>query len=164
MTNNPMIRCAYLTGIVLSLTACHGAKTTQPAVCNDPAAAQAAFVSHVFADNASSIGRDAAAVFVALPEGDEADPVFLDKIRDISPRLAPAAQAQVDAAGVIRDPQTGGRALLIRIRRFSMTGPASAEIQGGYEEASLSASDAVYELRCEHDVWRITRRGPLKIS
>jgi len=41
---------------------------------------------------------------------------------------------------------------------------AAAEIQGGYEEASLSASDAVYELRCERDVWRIARRGPLKIS
>ena len=164
MTNNPMIRCACLTGIALSLTACHGAQTSRPAVCSDPGAAQAAFVSHVFADNASSIGREAAAVFVALPDGDKADPAFLARIRDVSPRLAPAAEAQVDASGVIRDPQTGGRALLIRIRRFRMTGPASAEIQGGYEEASLSASDAVYELRCERDVWRIARRGPLKIS
>jgi len=164
MTNKLIIRCACLTGIALSLTACHGAQTARPAICSDPAAAQAAFVSHIFADNASAIGQGAAAVFVALPDGDEADPVFLAKIRDISPRLAPATQAQVDAAGVIRDPKTGGRALLIRIRRFSMTGPASAEIQGGYEEASLSASDAVYELRCERDVWTITRRGPLKIS
>ncbi len=78
--------------------------------------------------------------------------------------LAPASQAQVDAAGDHEGSVSGGRALLIRIRQFSMTGPASAEIQGGYEEASLSASDAIYELRCERDVWTVTRRGPLKIS
>lgn len=164
MTANPMIRCACLTGIALSLTACHGAQTLRSEVCSDPAAAQAAFVSHVFADNASGIGRDAARVFIELPGGADPGPGFLARIRDVPVALAPASQAQVDEAAILRDPVSGGRALLIRIRQFSMTGPASAEIQGGYEEASLSASDAIYELRCERDVWTVTRRGPLKIS
>jgi hypothetical protein len=150
----------------LLLAACHGGGplSSSPSSCADLGAAEAAFVSHMFAENHASIGDRAAALFVELPGGEDPSPEFLERIVDVPVRLGPAGEATVDDAGRIRDPLTGDPALLVRIIAARLTGPDQAEIRGGYEEAPLSASQARYELRCESGAWRVAGHGPLKIS
>lgn len=150
----------------LLLAACHGGAplSSPPSACADLDAAQAAFVSHMFAENHSSIGNRAAALFVQMPGGGDPSPEFLDRVTDVPVRLGPASEATIDDAGRIMDPLTGDPALLVRIISARLSGPDQAEISGGYEEAPLSASQARYELRCESGAWQVAGHGPLKIS
>jgi hypothetical protein len=99
-----------------------------------------------------------------MPGG--ADPAggFLARVTDVPARLAPASEAAMDDTGRVRDPVTGDPALLIRIIEARLSGPARAEIRGGYQEAPLSASQATYELRCETGSWQVIGHGPKKIS
>jgi hypothetical protein len=53
---------------------------------------------------------------------------------------------------------------MIRITSSRLLGPGQAEIQGGYYEAALSASQATYQMRCTDGVWKVIATGPLKIS
>lgn len=152
--------------LMVLMGGCHGGApiVSTPAVCSDRAAAEAAFVSHLFSHNGSAVGDRAAAVFVEMPGG--ADPAvgFLGRITDVPARLAPASEAVVGESGRVRDPVTGDPALLIRIMDSRLSGQDRAEIRGGYEEATLSASQAVYQLRCEAGSWQVIGHGPLKIS
>jgi len=139
------------------------ASATQ-AVCSDRMAAEVEYVSYLFSHNHSSIGADAAVVFVEFPGGLDPAPEFFDRIENIPTPTAPASKAQTDEAGTLRDPASGERALMIRITSSRLLGPGQAEIQGGYYEAALSASDATYQMRCTDGVWKVTATGPLKIS
>ncbi len=155
-----------LATLAVLLCGCHGSApvSSMPSVCSDLAAAEAAFVSHLFSHNRSTVGHRAAAVFVEMPGG--ADPAggFLARITDVPARLAPASEAAIDDTGRVRDPVTGAPALLVRIIEARLSGQARAEIRGGYQEAPLSASRAAYELRCEEGSWRVIGHGPMKIS
>ena len=135
-----------------------------PTVCSDQMAAEAAFVSYLFSHNHSTVGADAAVVFVEFPGGLDPAPEFFDRIEDIPTPTAPASKAETDEAGTLRDPATGGRALMIRITSSRLLGPGQAEIRGGYYEAALSASHATYQMRCADGLWKVTATGPLKIS
>jgi hypothetical protein len=132
--------------------------------CEDLEAAQAAFLEYLWTNNHSAVGTQARAVFVALPDDDAPDRDFLARLDAIPVPVGPASQALIDDTGTVRDGATGGRALLFRITATRRTGPAAVEIRGGYEEASLSASRATYELTCRDSGWQVTAVGPMMIS
>ncbi len=134
------------------------------AECSDRMAAEAEYVSYLFSHNHSTVGADAAVVFVEFPGGLDPAPEFFDRIEHIPAPTAPASKAQTDEAGTLRDPASGQRALMIRITSSRLLGPGQAEMQGGYYEAALSASHATYQMRCTDGVWKVTATGPLKIS
>lgn len=172
-TSQTTARCAggagpsgvWFATMLVCLSGCRtGGSPGIAVVCQDLRAAEIAFLEHLYADNHSAAGTGISSVFVALPDGRKADREFLDRLDAIPVPVGPVSGSRVDGHGWVRSRASGEPALVLRITESRLTGPGRAEIRGGYEEASLSASRATYALTCESNLWQVTQVGPMMIS
>jgi len=116
-----------------------------------------------FEHNHSGLQQRAAAYFIALEHDRDPDQPFLDRFAGHQPPVRALSQAQMDSDRV-RDPVSGGEALIFRIRALSYAAPGEATLTGGYFEGPVSASFVTLHATCRNGAWQISKSGPQKVS
>jgi hypothetical protein len=110
---------------------------------------------HLFDHNASGQQRTAQVFCLQVENARDPSEELLKRFGAHTPPVKPASRCTVKrgtAWGGVQD-DTGARGLIFRVDSIRRTGPETAEIEGGYFEAGLSASGNVYELVKEGRRW-----------
>jgi hypothetical protein len=154
----PTISLLLLAGLILGC-AYNGDRLE----CGGQEAMLRAVFEYQFENNRSAIGREAAAYFIGMENGQDPEPGFLQSFGDHEPRVAPLSEAGRTDNRVI-DSQTGRPALIFEIQNVTESDDGATLIETGYYEAELSASWITLQGRCEGDQWLIEAVGPEMLS
>lgn len=122
-----------------------------------------AVFEYQFENNRSAIGRNAAAYFIGMENGQDPGLDFLRNFTGHEPRVASMSEADRNNSRVI-DSQTGRPALIFEIQNVTQSDDGATLIETGYYEAELSASWITLRARCESSEWLIESIGPEIIS
>ncbi len=135
---------------------------TRPDCGGRDALLQAVF-DYQFANNRSSVGKNAAVYFIGLEQGQDPRKEFLHRFDEHRPRVEPLSMAGRENHRVI-DLQTGQPALIFQVRKVTESGSHAMLIETGYYEAELSASWNTLQGICENGEWLIELIGPEMLS
>ena len=116
-----------------------------------------------FANNHSSIGKNAATYYIGFENGQDPGKEFLRRFDRHLPRVEPLSMAGMENHRVI-DLRTGRPALIFQIRKITESEKDGMLVETGYYEAELSASWNTLQGICEGDQWLITLIGPEILS
>lgn len=116
-----------------------------------------------FANNRSSIGKNAAAYFIGLENGQDPGTDFLRRFDGHQPPVEPLSMAGRTSQRVT-DLRTGRPALIFQVRKITESESNAMLIETGYYEAELSASWNTLQGSCEDGEWLIELIGPEILS
>lgn len=122
-----------------------------------------AIFDYQFANNRSSIGKDADTYFIGFENQQDPDVDFLRRFDGHVPSVEPVSMAGIANDRVINS-DTGKPALIFQIRNVTESGKGRMFVETGYYEAELSASWNTLQGTCEHGRWLITLVGPEILS
>jgi len=118
-----------------------------------------------FEFNASGLGTSANAYFLCVEGGGDPSPELLQQFRRHRPTVKPAsASALQPGTAQVVDSDSGLPSLLFLIRQIRQLGTDSAEVEGGYEEASESGSGNVFRLERRDGRWQVVEARMLWIK
>ena len=129
---------------VLVLCACSAPAPTDP-----PTRAEQEFdiceavFRHQFENNASAVQQKAAAYFLEIHKADPA-PEFLARFAGNQPPVRPGSEFET------------GKGLSFRVNSIEWLNDRKVKVNGGYFEASMSASGNDYVLELGDDGWAVT--------
>jgi len=113
-----------------------------------------------FQHNASALRQNAKAYFLGIEKGKGvADPsdAFMKRFAGNKPPAKKWSQAQFRPDKGIVDKATGERGLGFHTGAIKWISRAKVEVEGGYQEASLSASENTYTLVKKGSRWVVTQ-------
>jgi hypothetical protein len=107
-----------------------------------------------FQHNASGQQRKAEVYFLSSKDlSDE----FMSRFRDNKPPVKRSSQVTPRKFDGVKDKVSGKSGLIFYVGSIDWVGENEAKVEGGYFEASLSASGNVYELRRESGKWIVVK-------
>lgn len=111
-----------------------------------------------FQHNASGMKQNAKVYFLSLGEEKRTDPSdeFMKRFADHKPSVKKVSSSTGGPQG-IKDKDTGEPGLIFRVQKIKWVDDTTAEVEGGYYEAGLSASGNTYYLKKEKDKWVVKR-------
>lgn len=137
--------------------------TTQPVSSTQPAAKGPEYLNvletvfrYQFDHNASGSQRNVDYFFVRLDHSDP-PPELLERFKNQSPRVLPASMAKSSAGRGVTHKDLGGRGLIFNITQIAWLDANTAEVDGGYYEAGLSASGNTYRVERRDGKWVVTK-------
>lgn len=106
-----------------------------------------------FDHNASGLQQNAKVYFLSLGGGDR-DPSdeFMERFRGLKPPVKKVSECTASVTGV-KDKETGEHGLIFRVTSIKWVSDSEVEVEGGYHEASESASGNTYLLLREGERW-----------
>lgn len=116
---------------------------------------EAAF-RHIFARNASAAKQSAAAYFISIQGADPTD-LFLARFSNSHPPVKHGTRAKSGRNGIVYDGVPGREALSFSFDKIRKTTADIVEVDGGYFEASLSASSQTLRLRRTGKGWIVIK-------
>jgi hypothetical protein len=129
----------------------------------DPDIAETTF-RYQFAHNASGQQADAhvycigfAATNGESPERRDPSPEFLSRFGDVTPPVKAYSQCSTSADKGVIDKATGKEGLIFTISSVKCADATRCEVEGGYYEASLSASGNTYYLERHDAKWVVVK-------
>ncbi len=111
---------------------------------------------HQFDHNASGQQKTAHAYYLALGEKD-ADPSdqFMKRFTHHRPPVRKASARHSTSVEIV-DKGTGKPGLLFRISTITWISDSEVRVEGGYDEANVSASQNTYTVKKHEDKWEVT--------
>ena len=109
-----------------------------------------------FDHNASGAQRQVDYFFISLEERDPPQ-ALLTRFANEKPLVLPASLATSFAGTGVRHKELGGRGLIFRISSIKWLDANTAEVDGGYYEAGLSASGNIYRVERRVGKWFVAR-------
>ncbi len=110
-----------------------------------------------FKFNVSGWRESASAFFLSLEEGEDPTPEFLHRFADHRPVVRPISASTLEpGTAQILDQSTGLPALVFRIDDIRWLTDDRAEVDGGYYEASESATGNTYRVVKESGRWVVS--------
>jgi hypothetical protein len=82
---------------------------------------------------------------------------MLEQFKGHSPRVLPASMATASATGGVTHKDLAGRGLIFNITRIAWVDAYTADVDGGYAEAGLSASFNTYRAERKDGKWVVTK-------
>ncbi|MFT3788752.1 MAG: hypothetical protein QM770_21715 [Tepidisphaeraceae bacterium] len=169
-------RSSIIVGLVFAagaLLGCEGSRSAQPATTwtpptrqpvssTQPAAQGPEYLNVLeavfrfqFDHNASGARRKVDYFFLTL---DRSDPPadLLARFKDDAPRVLPASLAKASAGEGVKHKDLGGQGLIFNITSIAWLDANTADVQGGYYEAGLSASGNTYRVERRGGKWVVT--------
>ena len=122
-------------------------------------AVREAVFRYEFDHNPSALGSNADFYFLAFGDDEDPAPVFMARFANHTPPVEPISAALIEAKTGVRHRRTGGRGIVFRITRVSWLNDELAEVQGGYYEGNLSASQGLYRVVWQGDRWVVSQHG-----
>ena len=155
------VSATCVVGLISLMSGCaHNDKRVE---CSGRDALLQAVFNYQFANNRSSIGKDAATYFIGLENGQDPDEDFLRRFEEHLPPVEPLSMAGTAGQRVV-DSRTGNPALIFQIRKVTETETGGTLVETGYYEAELSASWNTLRGICEGGEWQIDLIGPEILS
>jgi len=101
-----------------------------------------------FAHNGSSKQNRAYAYYLAICFNQDPGDEFIKRFKNSKPPVMKISQSTTDTGlgQAVKDRKTGQEGLIFRITSIRFINDETAEVKGGYYEASLSASGNTYQL------------------
>lgn len=137
--------------------------TTQPVSSTQPAAKGPEYLNlleavlrYQFDHNASGSQRNVDFFFLMLDRSDPPEEL-LERFKGNSPRVLPASLAEAPAGEGVRHKGLGGSGLIFDITRIAWLDANTADVDGGYYEAGLSASGNTYRVERRDGKWVVTK-------
>ena len=112
---------------------------------------------HQFEFNASGWRESASAYYLSFEEGKDPGPEFLHRFADHRPVVKPVSASTLEpGTSQILDKSTGLPGLVFRIDEIRWLSDDRVEVDGGYDEASESATGNTYRLVKESGRWVVS--------
>jgi hypothetical protein len=128
---------------------------------DDLAVAEAVF-RHLRAHNSSGQQKKAEVFFLELRGGDP-PACLLERFAGEKPPVLPASAAD-RSSGIVNDPGTGARGLVLQVKSIGFPAPDRARVEGGFYEAPLSAAGSIYLLDRKGGSWQVVEEQRIWIS
>ena len=110
---------------------------------------------HQFNKNASGGQRNVEYFFLSLDGRADPPPELLARFKDQKPIVLPLSMATASPAPGVKHKDLGGRGLIFRITSIAWLDQDTAEVEGGYYEAGLSASGNTYRVKRANGAWKV---------
>lgn len=107
---------------------------------------------HLFRHNASAARSRVDYYFLAIGDGEDPPPALLARFAGHVPKVEPVSASRSSPQGV-RHEEDGGKGLVFRIEALRWLDADTAEVEGGYFEASLSASGNTHRVERRRGRW-----------
>lgn len=139
------------------------AASTQPVSTTQPSARPAdqfdvleAVFRHQFDKNASGQQRNVEYFFLSLDHGADPPAALLARFKNERPRVLPVSMAGPSHGSGVKHKEDGKSGLIFNITRIAWLDANTAEVEGGYYEAGLSASGNTYRVERRDGKWVVT--------
>ena len=160
-----MIRCiARALAAVLLVCGCSSSQPAPMQLSEEDQIREVVF-RYQFEVNASGLGAAANAYFLSVEGDKDPSPQLLQRFQTHRPTVKPvsAATLELGTAQVV-DGENGLPGLIFRIEEIRWLGDHEVEVDGGYYEASESATGNTYSVVKQGGRWTVVGREPLWIS
>jgi hypothetical protein len=160
-----MARYAVL-GLALTLMMCGCASGAEVVVelSEEDSIREAVFRTQ-FEDNVSGQRENANAYFLSVEGGSDPSDELLRKFEGHTPAVKPVSASTLEAGtALVLDRESGLPGLIFDVGEIRWIKGDEVEVEGGYEEASESASGGVFRLRKVKDRWEVVASQMLWIK
>lgn len=151
-----MVRCllrALVIGLVIC--GCTSKPTTAQPLSEEDQIREAVF-RYQFEFNASGQGQSANAYYLRLEDDQDPTLRLLQRFDGHQPPVKPASRSTLEAGtALVVDSQSGLPGLIFWIADIRWLDDDNIEVDGGYDEASESASGSVYYLQKAGGLWKV---------
>ncbi len=141
------------------VSACSGAGPLVPTDAVERASQELDILEAVFryqfdhnASSATALGT-ADFYFLSLEEHRDPPPELLTRFNGHSPPVEPVSSADPDASFGVKHKQKGGQGIILRLESVRWIDDNTVEVDGGYYEASRSASGNTYRAERRDGGW-----------
>ena len=111
---------------------------------------------HQFNRNASGGQKNVEYFFLSLDARADPPPELLSRFKEEKPIVLPVSMATASASEGVKHKELGGRGLIFGVTHVAWLDDSTAEVEGGYYEAGLSASGNTYRVKRTNGVWKVT--------
>ena len=152
---------AVRVAILMALAAVGSASSTDRALQEDDI--REVVFRHQFDHNSSGQQKTAHSYYLALGEKDT-DPSdqFMTRFSHHKPPVRKASACHWTSVEIV-DKRSGKPGLLFRISTITWISDSEVRVEGGYDEANVSASRNTYTVK-KHEKWKVTDDGMSVIS
>ena len=112
---------------------------------------------HMFKKNASGQKQTAHVFCIDLENDTSAPAAFVARFRDVKIPVKPGSACNASTPLGVVDRSNGAQGLQFRIDGITFADAEHARVEGGYYEASLSASGNTYTLEKKNGKWIVTK-------
>jgi len=111
---------------------------------------------HLFNKNASAAQRSVEYFFLSVDDSTDPPPELLARFQDHKPIVLPVSMSTASAADGVKHKEQRGRGLIFRVTQVLWLDKDTADVEGGYYEAGLSASGNTYRMKRAGSLWKVT--------
>ena len=142
--------------IVLVVCACSSSPQATTQTMSEEDQIREAVFRYQFEFNASGLGKAANAYFLSVEGHEDPSPQLLKQFEGHRPPVKPASASTLEpGTAQVVDRESGQPGLIFRIREIRRLTDDEVEVDGGYDEASESATGNTYRVMKTGGRWEV---------
>jgi hypothetical protein len=150
--------------LLLLISGCLSTEQTPTQLSEEDQIREAVF-RYQFEFNASGLGQAANVYFLSAEGEKDPSPQLLQQFDGHRPAVKPVSASTLEpGTAQVLDRESGLPGLIFRITEIRWQGDDEVEVDGGYYEASESASGNTYSVVKQGGSWQVVDRQPLWIA